>query len=123
MKKTIAQRFDRSSFSLPPSSFPRRRRRRGFTLVELLVVIGIIALLISILMPALSGAQRQARRAQCLSNLRQLGQAHHMYINENKGRAHIYALSSSGGFTHAFWMKVLSPYHNNNHDVRVCPEA
>jgi prepilin-type N-terminal cleavage/methylation domain-containing protein/prepilin-type processing-associated H-X9-DG protein len=62
-----------------------RNRKSGFTLVELLVVIGIIAVLISLLLPTLSRAREEARRAQCLSNIRQISQAFFMYTNENKG--------------------------------------
>ena len=61
------------------------RRHRGFTLVEMLVVIGIIVLLVSILLPALVRAREQARKATCLSNLRQLTQAYLSFAAAHDG--------------------------------------
>lgn len=67
------------------STHPPTRRHAAFTLVELLVVIGIIALLISILIPVLGKAREQSNAVKCLSNLRQMGMAAMMFAQEHKG--------------------------------------
>lgn len=102
------------------SSTPARAAsaHRAFTLVELLVVIGIIALLISILLPALSRAREHAKTVQCLSNMRQIGSAITMYATDNKGAIipldyrDMSVPSGANGYTaNEFWTTILVAYN------------
>ncbi len=93
----------------------RTSNGRGFTLVELLIVIGIIALLISILLPALNRAKQAAQRVKCLSNLRQIGNGVMFYVNENRGylpRASMTAYMGPPGepFKVLPWGEAIVPY-------------
>jgi prepilin-type N-terminal cleavage/methylation domain-containing protein/prepilin-type processing-associated H-X9-DG protein len=78
-------------------------RLRGFTLVELLVVLAIIALLASLLLPSLQAAQSKARRIHCTSNLRQLGVALDVYVDENKCYPPAMTTSGLGNWQRALW--------------------
>src|SRR5437762_3202885 len=63
-----------------------QRHRPSFTLIELLVVIAIIAILVALLLPSLARAKEQGRRVVCMNNLRQIGIATRLYVDDNDGR-------------------------------------
>jgi prepilin-type N-terminal cleavage/methylation domain-containing protein/prepilin-type processing-associated H-X9-DG protein len=95
------------------------RRPKGFSLLELLVVIGIVALLVAILMPVVSKVRQMSRSTVCLSNLRQWGQSFQMYQNDNRGKS-IPAMI----LPHAIrWFEALAPYNSSVRGTLLCPEA
>ena len=94
---------------------------RGFTLVELLVVIGIIAILISILMPSLQKARKSALAVQCMSNLRQWGVYYAIYTNEHKGR--LEPMDWSHSIDPSYWPKSMHRYFSGSPKILLCPVA
>ncbi len=97
--------------------------RGGFTLVELLVVIAVIAMLISILLPVLGRAREQTRAVMCESNLRMLGLAVQMYADGNRGWFPEWGYAHGGGEAGASraWINTVSPEYGRDRNLLKCP--
>lgn len=90
---------------LASSSIPRRSLERGLTLLELLVVIAIIAVLVALLLPAISSSKRNAQQIQCVSNLRQLGLGLQNFVADN--HAYPSMVSGTNSDNPGLWMNQL----------------
>src|SRR5690349_1399985 len=104
----------RCSDFLPQDESRGRRRGGAFTLVELLVVIGVIAVLIGLLLPSLSKARKSSERTRCLSNLHQISVAYQLYLHDSRQRVmRINPLPTETGlvpYRAPSLVEVLNPY-------------
>jgi prepilin-type processing-associated H-X9-DG protein/prepilin-type N-terminal cleavage/methylation domain-containing protein len=87
-----------------------RCRRRFFTLIELLVVIGIIAILLTILLPGLKKARETTKKIACTSNLTQIGKSMHMYANDYDGWPPEWVRNTATSGYYSYWQHRLGPY-------------
>jgi prepilin-type N-terminal cleavage/methylation domain-containing protein/prepilin-type processing-associated H-X9-DG protein len=106
----------------------QRCRHRGFTLIELLVVISIIAILASMLLPALSKSKERAKSINCINNLRQMSLSYHLYADDNKDGVitlYLFQTAPPGAYYPGivtWWVDLLRPYLQGT-NIITCPSV
>ena len=99
-----------------------RSASSAFTLIELLVVISIVALLISILLPALASSRQAAQAVACLSNQKQVGMAHHYYAGDFQDRM-VHWSNDFPNTNPIYWSQLLHELYLNDWSIQLCPTA
>jgi len=112
----------------PHEIIPPQDHRRGFTLIELLVVISIIAILASMLLPALSRAKDRAKSINCINNVRQMSLSYNLYADDNKDDVvtlYLFQTAPPGAYfpgSVTWWVDLLRPYLQGT-NVITCPSV
>ena len=129
MRRVGVRRSQRRGLTQVQQQHQRRRRggggSRGFTLTELLVVLGLVAVLISLLLPVISRVRASANSAACLANLRQMTTTWTVYLSESRGRLPDYINSSPmlpDVAYHGYWLGILESYRVQG-DALLCAAA